>query len=261
MPITKEELTKMYANMIKSEDEIRWDSDGRKVMARRVGKLGALLLWEQQIPDDERISSAMIDGIRGLGLRMLPWDKESQSLRERSEWLRTSGIVGADWPDLSDTRLLGSLELWLLPFLGGKRHLNHLDMLDMAAILRTLFSYDQLRDMEHFAPSHLKLPSGSVAAIDYSSSSQPVLAVRLQELFGQVETPRIGKGNVPLLIHLLSPARRPLAVTQDLQSFWKNVYPEIRNQMRAKYSKHVWPEDPLRATPTNKTKRQQRDGR
>ncbi len=255
-PISKEEILKHFSDGRKNEDEIRWDTVSQSVVAKSVVKLGSVLLDERPIAhDDPRIAVAVVDGIRSIGLHALPWDKETALFRERSEWLRTFGGVGGNWPDLSDTRLLESLEIWLLPFLSGIRQRSQLVKVDLLNALKSIFSYPQLNDIDRFAPSHLKLPSGTLATIDYGSGRHPVLAIRLQELFGQVDTPRIGKGNTPVLIHLLSPAKRPLAVTQDLPSFWKNTYPEIRGQMRARYPKHVWPEDPLRATPTNKTKR------
>jgi ATP-dependent helicase HrpB len=149
------------------------------------------------------------------------------------------------------------LEEWLAPFLDGIRRTDQLQKLPLKEILQSRFTHLQGKELERLAPSHLKLPSGSIAALDYSGD-QPVLAVRLQELFGQVDTPKIFNGKVSVLIHLLSPARRPLAVTQDLQSFWTNVYPEIRTQMHARYPKHIWPEDPFTAKPTNKTIKQKK---
>jgi ATP-dependent helicase HrpB len=148
--------------------------------------------------------------------------------------------------------LIASIEVWLAPFLDGVWKKERLRTLSLLKIIQSQITRSVNQQIDLLAPSHLKLPSGSIAALDYSGD-QPVLAVRLQELFGQIDTPKICDGKVNVLIHLLSPARRPLAVTQDLHSFWTNVYPEIRTQMRARYPKHVWPEDPLRAKPTNKT--------
>ncbi len=260
--IAKEELNEYFSNKIISDDDVRWDPVQQSVIARRVSRLGTLNLSEHSLPnDDARIPSALIDGIRLIGLQALPWDKDSNSFRERSQWLRSSGKLDSDWPDLSDSGLTASLHAWLLPYLSGIRQRSQLQKIDLVKALKSLFSHEQIRELEHLAPPHLELPSGTIATIDYSSGNQPILAVRLQELFGQVNTPRIGKGDIPVLVHLLSPAKRPVAVTQDLASFWKNVYPEIRNQMRAKYPKHVWPEDPLKADPTNKTRRGTRIGR
>jgi len=153
--------------------------------------------------------------------------------------------------------LLDSLDIWLLPFLDGIWKKEQLVKLPLLKILKSQFTHSLMRQLDSIAPSHVPLPSGSVVALDYSGNL-PVLAVRLQELFGQIDTPKICRGELNVLIHLLSPARRPLAVTQDLHSFWTNTYPEIRSQLRARYPKHVWPENPLTATPTNKTKRRHR---
>jgi ATP-dependent helicase HrpB len=157
---------------------------------------------------------------------------------------------------MNDDGLVETIEEWLSPFLSGMRRRTQLAALDLDMILTTRLGYTNLRVLEKLAPSHLSLPSGSHCAIDYSSHP-PVLAVKLQELFGQTQTPGIGDGRTPLLLHILSPAQRPLAVTQDLRSFWSTLYPELRTQMRARYPRHVWPEDPLTAQPTNKTKRRQ----
>jgi ATP-dependent helicase HrpB len=200
----------------------------------------------------ELVIKAMLHGIRQMGIQCLPWDKEALAFQQRVQWLKKTSFSPEDLPDLSDSALLDSLENWLSPFLEGIRKKDQLIKLPLLTILRSQIQHPLDRQIDSLAPSHLKLPSGSVAAFDYSGD-QPVLAVRLQELFGQVDTPKICNGKVSVLIHLLSPARRPLAVTQDLHSFWTNVYPEIRKQMRARYPRHVWPEDPLNAKPTNKT--------
>jgi ATP-dependent helicase HrpB len=261
-PITREELVEHFGEKVRREDDVRWDPVQERVIARRVTRIGAIVLSEQHLPgDDDRIPAAMADGIRSIGIHTLPWDKQSLSLRERCQWLRSASVVGADWPDLSETNLTEIIQTWLVPFLSGIRQRDQLHNVDLYTALKSLFSQEQLRELDRLAPSELKLPSGTIARIDYSSGSQPVLAVRLQELFGQADTPRVGKGNIPLLIHLLSPAKRPLAVTQDLPSFWTNVYPGIRRQLQAKYPKHIWPEDPMSAKPTSKTKRQITRGR
>jgi ATP-dependent helicase HrpB len=255
--ISKQELETHFVDSIVTEDEVQWNATTATVESRRARKLGAILLAERPLSGtDERIADAMISGIRQMGLEALPWDDEARSIRERSEWIRAHDLVASDWPNLSDQMLTDSLEQWIKPFLTGIRQRTHLSKLNLVSILTSMFTYRQFQELDQLAPTHLRLPSGTHAKIDYTSGSQPVLAVRLQELFGQVETPRVGNKSIAVLIHLLSPARRPLAVTQDLPSFWTNVYPDIRNQLRAKYPKHVWPEDPLRATPTNKTKRQ-----
>jgi len=260
--LTRQDLVDTFGPRIVHDDEIRWNPAEESVLARHVTRLGAIILSEKAIAgNDERISSAMMEGIRSMGLQSLPWDKESLSLQSRNAWVRAHRLVEEDWPDLSNQRLLESLESWLKPFLDGIRQRAQLGKLDLPMILKSHLSHQRLQTLERLAPPRLRLPSGSWAAIDYGSGEVPVLAVRLQELFGQTETPRVGRGQILVLIHLLSPARRPLAVTQDLPSFWKKTYPEIRSQLRAKYPKHLWPEDPIAAKPTNKTKRQLKRGR
>ena len=155
----------------------------------------------------------MINGVRQLGLECLPWDKETHSLQQRSEWLRKN-LDRTDLPDISNSTLLKTLEDWLVPFLINIWRRDQLQKLSLMEILRARFSFTQWQELERLAPSHLNLPSGSRIALDYSGE-QPVLAVRLQELFGQIETPKICSGKINVLVHLLSPAHRPLAVTQD----------------------------------------------
>lgn len=257
-PLDKEDIQKEFAADIKDSEDIEWSQEDEEVVARRISRLGALIISEQSLePSEEKMKSAMLDGIRQMGLECLPWDKESRSLQQRSEWLRKQ-VNSGNWPDLSDATLVGTAKEWLDPFLNGIKRRSQLTRLPMFDVLRSMFSSQRWQDLERLAPSHLKLPSGSRIAIDYTSADQPVLAVRLQELFGQIETPRIFGGKVRIVLHLLSPASRPLAVTQDLHSFWKNIYPEIRKQMSRRYPKHFWPDDPFTAKPTNKTVRKKK---
>ncbi len=256
-PLAKEEIEKVFTDSLIEEEEIRWNTVDETVIARRISRLGAVVLSEQQIkPQGEKVISALIEGVKQLGIHCLPWDNDTRALQQRNEWLRTY-LSPAYWPDLSDSNLINTAEEWLAPFLDGMWKKEQLGTLPLLTILQSKISQSLVREMNILAPSHLKLPSGSIAMLDYSGN-QPVLAVRLQELFGQIDTPKICNGKLNVLIHLLSPARRPLAVTQDLHSFWTTVYPEIRTQMRARYPKHVWPEDPLSAKPTNKTIRKKK---
>ena len=251
--VDQESLEQIFKDHIVVEEEIRWNQEEGVVVARQMERLGNIVLGERSLDRrDDRGARGLAWGVRQLGLESLPWTKETRSFRERSEWLRKKGFVSAGWPDMSSETLLATLEVWLLPFLAGKWKRDHLASLDLHAVLQARFSYDQLQELDRMAPSHLRLPSGSRVPLDYAAGDQPVLGVRLQELFGQLETPRIAGGKVPVLLHLQSPARRPLAVTQDLQSFWMTVYPEIRTQMRARYPRHFWPEDPRNAEPTNR---------
>jgi ATP-dependent helicase HrpB len=251
-PLAKEEIEKIFAGIIIEEEDIHWNPVDESVVARCISRLGAVIVSEQQTKQyGEKVTAAMIDGMHQMGLDCLPWDKDSRSLQQRSEWLRKH-LIRADWPDLSDFNLVNTLKEWLAPFLDNIRRRDQLQKLYLMEILHARFSFSQWQELERLAPSQLKLPSGSRTAIDYSSGNQPVIAVKLQELFGQTETPKILNGQIGILLHLLSPASRPLAVTQDLRSFWQTTYPKIRTQMRARYPKHFWPEDPLKAKPTNR---------
>jgi ATP-dependent helicase HrpB len=252
--IKESELESAFSDEIVNETEIEWNDAKQQVRAKSVRKLGAVMLSEQSLePAGERITRALIEGIRRTGLRCLPWEKESQQFRSRVQWARRSIKDTSEWPDLSDKTLTGLLERWLAPFLDGMWKLDQLQRLDLVVILRVMFTHQQLRELDRLAPSQLLVPSGSRITLDYTPTHHPALSVKLQELFGLTETPRVGGGTIPVTIHLLSPAARPLAVTQDLRSFWENVYPEIRKQLRARYPKHLWPEDPLTATPTWRT--------
>ena len=254
-PLAKKDLQRVFADAIMEEEEIRWSPGDEAVVARNISRLGAITISEQNIKlHGEKVNAAMVDGVRQLGLECLPWDKEARAFQQRIQWLRKNSDSPADFPDLSDSALLSSLENWLSPFLDGIWKKEQLGKLPLLSILKSQLTHSLNQQIDFLAPSHLNFPSGSRVALDYSSE-QPVLAVRLQELFGQIETPKICRGKVNVLVHLLSPAHRPLSVTQDLQSFWINTYPEIRTQMRARYPKHVWPENPLTAKPTNRTKR------
>jgi ATP-dependent helicase HrpB len=163
--------------------------------------------------------------------------------------------VPEDWPDLGDEVLLAGIPDWLPPFLSGITKCSQLIRLEMSDIIRSFFRRDQRILLERIAPATVRVPTGSNIRLVYSPGSTPVLRVRLQEMFGQVNTPCVGGGTIPVVVHLLSPAQRPLAVTRDLRNFWTSVYPEVRKEMRGRYPKHVWPEDPLSATPTRRTKK------
>jgi ATP-dependent helicase HrpB len=253
-PVSQQELETVFAEEIVIEKEIVWDADAKGVRSRQLRKLGAVILTEQPLePEGGEITRVLLEGIRRTGLRCLPWTTEAERFRERSQWAHRNATSASEFPDLSDESLMGSFEDWLEPFLVGTWKLQQLQKLDLEKMLRSRFSIQQLRELDRLAPSHLQVPSGSRIALDYAQSDHPALSVKLQELFGLTETPRVGGGVIRVTIHLLSPAGRPLAVTQDLRSFWQTVYPEIRKQLRARYPKHPWPEDPLTATPTRKT--------
>jgi len=190
-----------------------------------------------------------------LGLAALPWSREAESLRARIDFLHRA--LDAAWPDVSDAALLAGIEEWLAPYLTGITRRAQFGQIDLAAALSAQLDYAARRQLDALAPTHIEVPSGSRIAIDYAAGNVPVLAVKLQEMFGATATPAVAQGKVPLLIHLLSPAGRPLQVTRDLAGFWKNSYPQVRSEMRGRYPKHPWPDDPLTAPPTARTKRRQ----
>jgi ATP-dependent helicase HrpB len=217
-------------------------------------RLGALLLREATLrdPDPIRVSAALLSGVRREGLEVLPWTDAAHSLRNRVRFLRG---LDPGWPDFSEQGLAGSLEKWLEPHLTGTRRLDELGRLDLADILIGELTWRQREALEQWAPSLIEVPSGSRIPVDYSDPETPVLAVRIQELFGWRETPRIGNGKVTLTLHLLSPARRPVQVTRDLAGFWRTMYFEVRKELKGRYPKHHWPDDPLTAQPTRRVKR------
>ena len=256
-PLAAEDIRKYFSGSISEKHELRWDERKECVVSRTVMMLGAIEFAEMpSVPTAPESLPVMIEAIRRMGPDSLPWTPGAASFRTRSEWLRKRGLVGEDWPDLDGSRLSATLEDWLSPYIHGMTKKSDLQRLDLLKILQSMYSFRQLREIDRLAPTHLVVPTGSRIPVDYAApDTPPVLAVRLQEMFGQTETPAVGGGTVPVLLHLLSPARRPLAVTQDLPSFWKNAYPEVRKDMRGQYPKHEWPEDPLHAEPTRRAKK------
>jgi len=187
-----------------------------------------------------------------MGLGALPWTDTLRTLRERVALLRTA-YPEDQWPDLSDAALLARLDEWLTPFLAGITRRGHMAKLDLDAALRSLLPWPLPQRLDDLAPTHLGVPSGSRIAVDYSVAGAPALYVKLQEVFGLRDTPAIAGGRIPVTLHLLSPAQRPIAVTADLKSFWANVYPQVRGEMRGRYPRHAWPENPLDATATRRS--------
>lgn len=244
-----------------TEEVVAWDSKTDRMLCERQRRIGVLVIERkamQNIPVEAKCR-ALIAMIRKQGLGMLPWNDGIKHWRQRLTFLRRaeleSGAVDSDcrWPDLSDTALLNSLEHWLGPYLAPVNHINHFARLDLNSILQGLLEWPLPRELDKLAPERIQLPTGNRARIDYSEYP-PVLAVKLQEMFGCVDTPTIGNG-VALKIHLLSPARRPLQVTQDLASFWANSYREVQKDMKGRYPKHPWPDNPLEAQPSAGIKR------
>jgi ATP-dependent helicase HrpB len=258
-PLARAEIEEGFADAIAMRESIRWDGREEAVLAMREERLFALVLKEERLPAPpaDRVAAAMLEGVRALGLAALPWSRDAEGLRRRVPFLRR--LEGDDaWPDLGDAALAATLEDWLLPYLGGITRRAQLDRLDLGAVLRAQLSHHQQQRLERLAPTHVSVPSGSRVPIDYGTGDVPVLSVRLQEMFGARETPAIAEGRVPLLLHLLSPAGRALQVTRDLPGFWQSSYAAVRSEMRGRYPKHPWPEDPLTAPPTARAKRRAR---
>jgi ATP-dependent helicase HrpB len=253
-PVEQSELETLFASQITREEIVAWQPEGGVVAARSHERLGALVLHEAPLRDvsDEAVARALLAAlVRADGLR-LSWSSGAMRLRERVAFLRT---LDDSWPDWSDETLGASMSDWLLPYLVGLRRRVEVEQLDLAAILRSRLGFERRRALDRLAPTQVVVPTGSSIAVDYSDPSSPVLAVRLQELFGQTDTPRIFDGRVSLTLHLLSPAGRPVQVTRDLAGFWRSSYFDVRRELRGRYPKHEWPEDPLSAAPTRRAKR------
>jgi ATP-dependent helicase HrpB len=216
--------------------------------------LDALVLEEKPLRDVpiEATRAAMLEGIRRLGLGALAWTNPARALQARVEFVRS--LEESQWPSVSDAALTQTLELWLAPWLDGVTRREHLARVPVADALRAQLTFKQQRRLDELAPSHLEVPSGSRVLIDYLDESAPVVSVRLQEVFGLAETPRLAGGRVPVTFKLLSPAQRPVQITRDLASFWRGGYTEVRKDLRGRYPKHYWPENPLEAQATRRVR-------
>ncbi|MBQ1024199.1 ATP-dependent helicase HrpB [Micromonospora sp. C95] len=240
-------------SLLRSEREVGWS--GGDVVAREVLRLGAIELVDRPLPrpEPDEIAAALLTGLRDTGLDLLTWTSAARALRERLTFCRYA--LGDDWPDVSDEALLAGAPHWLGPELAGARRRADLARVDVLGALRRLLPWPLAGRLDELAPERITVPSGSRIRVDYADPAAPVLAVRLQETFGWAEAPRIGGGRVPVLLHLLSPAGRPAAVTADLASFWRSGYRQVRAELRGRYPRHPWPEDPTTATPTRRAGR------
>ena len=240
------------ATLLSTDTEIGW-ADG-DVVARTVQRLGAITLVERRIerPDPESVRAALREGLRREGLSLLTWTRAATELRERLAFARAA--LGEPWPAVDDDTLLAGD--W--PDLGSARRRADLAKIDVANALRRLMPWSVAGRLDDVAPERLGVPSGSRVRVDYADPAAPVLAVKVQEAFGWADAPRLADGRVPVLLHLLSPAGRPVAVTRDLASFWANGYPQVRSELRGRYPRHPWPEDPTTAEPTRRTNRRAR---
>jgi ATP-dependent helicase HrpB len=247
-PLDEETARSVAAPLLVEETEIGW-ADG-DVVARRVRRLGAITLVSARLsdPDPALLRAALVTGLRREGLSLLTWSRNAEDLRRRLAFAHAA--LGEPWPDVSDTTLLENPDDWL--DLGTARRRSDLARVDVAGGLRRLVPWSVAGRLDEVAPERLPVPSGSQVRVDYGDPAAPVLAVKVQEAFGWREAPRLADGRVPVLLHLLSPAGRPVAVTRDLGSFWVQGYPQVRAEMRGRYPRHPWPEDPTTAEPTRR---------
>ncbi len=248
----------VLAEQVSTVDQIDWDEREGVFRAERQRKVGELIISREPLTglDDATRSHALLALVRRKGLELLPWTPELRQWQARVALLRGLDIEkssASEWPDLSDAQLLATLENWLMPYLGKVTRLSHFSQLDLSSILRNLLPWPLPQQLEVQAPQTLQVPSGSNIRIDYSEHP-PILSVRLQELFGLSDTPRIANGRQVLKLHLLSPARRPVQVTQDLANFWRSTYIEVKKDLKGRYPKHYWPDDPLVAEATARVK-------
>lgn len=233
---------------------VRWNRDTRAVEAFEERRFDAIVLDRRSVPATPADAvPALIAAIRELGLDALPWSDHARELRLRVQSLREwSPELGL--PDFSDGALLAGLEHWLAPYLDGKRRLDALQAAELSEALAAQLDHERRRALDAHAPTMIRVPSGLERRVAYAAGAPPVLAVKLQELFGLADTPRVGNGRVPLTLHLLSPGGKPVQVTQDLKSFWERTYPEVKKELKGRYPKHPWPDDPWTATPTHRAK-------
>ncbi|WPO99410.1 ATP-dependent helicase HrpB [Pseudomonas sp. HR96] len=248
----------VLADQVRVLDELEWDEREGVLRAERQRKVGELVLATEPLTglDPDARSRALVQLIRRKGLELLPWTPALRQWQARVALLRALDLqrnAESPWPDLSDSALLATLENWLQPYLNNVSRLSHFASLDLSSILHNALPWPLPQQLEELAPSHITVPSGSSVKLDYSEVP-PILAVRLQELFGLADTPRIAGGRQVLKLHLLSPARRPVQVTQDLANFWRSTYLEVKKDLKGRYPKHYWPDDPLVAEATARVK-------
>ncbi|MGV3526747.1 MAG: ATP-dependent helicase HrpB [Candidatus Sericytochromatia bacterium] len=252
--LSSEQLERLTTGLSQSHDEVHYELNTGRVQARRQQRFGALVLHERRLenPDPALVTQALLQGIRQRGLAQLPWTPALIQLQARVEVVRR---FETDWPALDLLSLSENLADWLGPFLGDVRRLESIRSEMLQQGLEYALGYARLQALDQLAPTHWTVPTGTRIRLDYTQGDAPVLAVRLQEVFGLLDTPRLVQGRLPILLHLLSPAQRPVQVTRDLASFWRETYPEVKKELKGRYPKHHWPDDPLQADPVRGIKR------
>ncbi len=252
-PLSLEDIEIVAGKAITTRDDLSFEAGRGQVRARRQKRLGALVLSEQNLSASGPEAAAVLaEGIAAAGLARLPWSKSSRQWRDRVAFLRRS--EGEAWPDLSDAALRARPAAWLAPFIQGKTGLAEIDAADLEAALKSLLPCDMQRRLDAEAPTHFETPAGSRIALDYAAEGGPLLSVRVQELYGLAAHPSLAKGKVPLTLELLSPAQRPIQVTRDLPGFWRGSWVAVKTEMRGRYPRHLWPDDPTKAQPTKRAK-------
>ncbi|HDL8016176.1 TPA: ATP-dependent helicase HrpB, partial [Yersinia enterocolitica] len=258
LPIEVEQLAKQLPHLIEEQTAVEWDEDKGTLRTWRRWQIGRLTLRAQRLakPSDEALQFALLNWVREQGLQILNWDENAEQLRTRiqcaSRWLPEE-----QWPAVNDDNLLGKLELWLQPSLSGVRDLRGLRQVNIAEALTRLLSWQLRQRLDTELPTHYTVPTGSRLPIRYYVDRPPILAVRLQEVFGEQRSPMLATGRVAVVLELLSPAHRPLQITGDLAAFWQGAYREVQKEMKGRYPKHVWPDDPANTRPTRRTKKYQ----
>ena len=253
-PIALSEIETRFAERIATGDDVTFDAASASLRGRRRRRLGALVLADQPftVAPDENAAAILAAGLVRLGLDRLPWGKPLKQWRDRVMFLRAA--EGEEWPDLSDAALDATAADWLEPALAGKTALAGLSSDEFAAAIRSRLPWSLQRRLDDEAPTHFEAPTGSRVPIDYEAEGGPKVSIRVQELFGLATHPAIAGGRVPLLIELLSPAHRPVQMTRDLPGFWRGSYAAVKSEMKGRYPRHPWPDDPLQAPPTRRAK-------
>jgi ATP-dependent helicase HrpB len=252
-PLTRDELEAIFSSHIVTETIAAFDAKARAVRARRIRRLGALRLEETPVAlaDPSAAAAALADGIAGLGIAVLPWTRDQLTTRDRSNLLRK--LLGDDWPDLSDAALAADIA-WLTPQLSGLSALGEISPDILGNALDTLLPWAKRQEIDRLLPSHFAAPSGSHLPIDYAAENGPALEIRVQELFGLDRHPAVANDKLPLLVVLLSPAHRPIQTTRDLPGFWRGSWKDVAKDLKGRYPRHYWPENPLEAQATNRAK-------
>ncbi|MDM2925303.1 ATP-dependent helicase HrpB [Citrobacter sp. Cpa228] len=256
LPLDIEALMQTCPELLQQSDTIEWDEAQGTLKALRRTRIGQLTLKVQPLArlSEDELHQAMLNGIRDKGLSVLNWTPEAEQFRLRLQ-CAANWLPEYDWPAVDEDSLLATLETWLLPHMSGVHSLRALKAVNVGQALRGLLDWSMLQRLDSELPAHYTVPTGSRIAIRYHEDNPPVLAVRMQEMFGEANTPTIAGGRVPLVLELLSPAQRPLQVTSDLSAFWKGSYREVQKEMKGRYPKHVWPDDPANTAPTRRTKK------